>query len=223
MGKIGLRTLIAVGLLVILLPFIILEIFTERKTYFPYFGTLHVLADVNLRCYLHYANDYPGQLPAAEFLVSTMEDRDITLNIAQEQPLKEFGVVTLVDSRKLGKYLYTNKVPDSNIPENYVYIYACCAAVKEKPKGKYWAYKIKNFFDYWVLLGLETNEPDMDTWIIRSNIPPIPGCYLTGDGHVYYPDSVVPALRAYYPNIEIRKQQLLKVEVVYKGGHKIGD
>lgn len=170
---------------------------------------------------MHYTNDYPGQLPTAEFLVSIIENRDIGLNIAKEQTLKEFGIVTLLDRRKICKYLYTNKVPHGNIPENHVYIYACCAAVKEKPKGKYWSYKIKNFSDYWVLIGIEPNEPDMDTWIIRSNIPPLPGCYLTGDGNIYYPNSTVTALRAYYPNVEMRKQQILKVEVLYKGGRRI--
>jgi hypothetical protein len=178
----------------------------------PYIHSLFQVSNVSSECYM-YSCDESGALPSAEYLSESKERGTyIDLRVPKDQPLKEFGIEVMADNKTGEKYLYTRNVPDINNIGEDTYIFMCRAAVNENSEKDYLAYDARDFRNVWALLGVRKGV--FVTLVIRSPLPPIPGCYFTTNHVLKYPSDLFVAARTYYPHITLSEKTLIQTKLI---------
>ena len=203
-------------ILIIILGFYLLLVSTIPPLYPATRGVLSYFGH-NLDLYL---NDYRGQWPSIEDVLTISHRLDSPQELPEggffphnvyypeEQLLEHDSIYIFKHKTRPEIYLVTNKVDEQNVPEGYAMIYACSAALKEKPKGRYWAHKAEDFQNYWVVNTICKGANETEEF--RSSLPPFPGCLFGPDKKVYYPASILPVIKEYYPNLQLPEEMILR-------------
>jgi len=138
------------------------------------------------------------------------------LSLHQSQPLSEFGICQLYSAKTDEAYLYGHNDEyirgafEGDEGEILSYIAVTTTAVRENPKGVYHAYEIRPGEEKWVI--------DWSGYprLVESPVPPIPGCVYScseEEEAVYFPEKIIPALKAYYPNVKVPEELIMRTRL----------
>jgi len=136
------------------------------------------------------------------------------LSLHPEQPLAKFGICQLYSKRTGEIYLYGHPNYDKSLErydkdtgEGTSYIFVTTTAVREGPKGVYHGYKYMYGEERWVVNWCGRDR------LVESPVPPIPGCiffYSEKKEIIYFPEEIIPILKAYYPNVKVPEELILR-------------
>lgn len=109
-------------------------------------------------------------------------------------------------------------------PRGASLVVACVMATRKDPNNVYIPYNMyparnkksvsREAWETWYFVT--ENDGVVITYHIQSVIPPIPGCLAYIDmmesklSKFYYPEKIIPAFKAIYPNAEIPEEQILR-------------
>ncbi len=176
--------------------------------------------------------------PAADTLATDIQNitsadtqpyEQIDIYILKSERIKQeflYGPNNFIDSSKLERII--NKFYSSETYKNMLVaapVILCVKAAKEDPDGVYYAYheyppRLQKIFPpevwkTWVCTIMVDNRL-APTFEIFSDTPPIPGCLMYMDdlkpelNKFYYPEEILPAFKAIYPNAKIPEDQILR-------------
>jgi hypothetical protein len=134
------------------------------------------------------------------------------IELPEKQPLKKYGIYFLLSRKTQEIYLFfggNQKEVEPSISyrgkEMYL-IYTASISTKEAPKGRYHGYRFKYNEERWLIFLAYDSIT-----LVESQVPPFPGSYYSReDGKIYYPESIVPAAKEYYPHLEIPDDLILR-------------
>lgn len=225
------KIIIYVIVLILLVPMIDLIICLNRG--YGFLGTTYRMERLyqksyqNMRPIVNYISDYYSNTPdvktwpKAELISQDIEN----IQLCDKQPYKNMNVWIIKNTPKKDKFLYTpisiSENPELlNDPNYLATVIICDYAEREQPEGSYHPYDgvpefvIKKqqpeYWACWTSLGAFLNY--------TSDSPPIPGAILiTSSGRLensdiscYYPEKLVPTVKAIYPNLEITNDKIFK-------------
>ncbi len=206
---------------------LIIEIGTAMTRGYGFFTTSRIrLKNINFKAMLDldllnkYSNTYwENTQKEVRPSIKDIDGNIPKLCVSKNQPYKNYDI-WILESKSSGlKYLYKPFPFDwSNRHMSGNFIISCAAAVREEPKGIYHPYKKYPEFvlkelggERWACYCNSTA-----TMGIKSDIPPIPGAFFGngtekyGEEKIYYPKSLLPVMKAIYPNAVIPPDQIIK-------------
>jgi len=157
--------------------------------------------------------------------------------LVEDQPYTKFGIYILKSKKTKQLFLCFSEglLPNSKLgvlrgklwetrKVDAVTIFVCVMAAREEPRGVYHAYKdypsrLKKTIgaEAWkTWYFIEGDDGFYITYYVQSDVPPIPGCLAYTDqrepqlSKFYYPEEIMPAFKAIYPNTEIPQEQILR-------------
>ena len=168
--------------------------------------------------------------PAPEVLAAHIPE----IIVPDQQPYRSFGIYVLKSKKTKQGFLYApeNPVPPSKADtiehelwtKRKVWIVpvtACVMATRQDASGTYVpyhdypsAFKKSIPSEAWTTWKV-LMEDDL-TYFVQSDVPPIPGCFAHLDAEqkhlskFYYPEQVLPVLRAVYPKASVPEDQVLR-------------
>jgi len=203
--------------------------------YVPAMTTLYHIDDYFLASWRHYYNEEKPEgldyrWPDAKTIAANIPEVSFTEN----QPYTKFGIYILKSRHTEQLFLYSpiDVLTDSNLTRmkdklretsgiHAFPVIMCVMAAGEGQSGEYVAYpayplRFKELFGAeewkkWYFIVREHFES-----FVQSDIPPIPGCLARTSeenrklGKFYYPEEIILAFKAIYPNADIPEEQILR-------------
>ena len=196
----------------------------------------HVLTKFQLieQYYRKHYREFDGKWPDAEIIAANVPE----VVLAKNQPYTKFGIfiLELEDTKEAVLHSTNETVENSKLrrmSENLLKnrkvdaspVVVCVMGAREVSPGVYEPYKdypkiLKEDFGseawktWWYIDFWEEDGPY--TYYVQSDIPPIPGCLAHGSvqnrksNKFYYPEEILPAFKAIYPNADIPEDQILR-------------
>ncbi len=198
----------------------------------PYDRAANVLWEVDEFCRT-YLRDGPGRWPAAETLAENIPD----LMLDSNQPYRLYEIYVLRTLKTKQWFLYSTETSSdfltasdlegAGVPSRGAMLHPvvmCVMGTHEVAPGEYRPYN-----EYPAALVRIIGEEAWITWVclsanglltgfFQSAIPPVPGCialeYVSKPerSKFYYPEAVLPKLRAIYPNVQVPEELILRTE-----------
>jgi len=194
----------------------------------PYDRARYVLWLVKDFCE-RYVPEHDGAWPSPETLAANVPD----LSLDASQPYSSAGVYVLKTLRTNQWFLYSPEIPvtggnwsateDVGDGGLILPLAMCVMASREVGPGEYRAYN-----EYPPALAREIGEDAWRTWyflsgierlvfFVESDTPPVPGCLWAihdrqrrEKDRLYYPEMILPYLKAIYPNAKVSEGQIVR-------------
>jgi len=232
---------------IIFTAFIFLSIILHTGAFLRFFGRAlppsyrnmgEVMMSIYKSCERN-MNKFGYDWPEANVLVDDLEN----LSFSESQPYKEYGIYVL-ESKKIPHKILYSKIPFFNSGEiqrmeqnlesrskiGSSLVVCCVKGLEKGPEGDYWLYDLDYYdekgevpIEIWKSWRVITKDKGIHD--LTSDIPPIPGCFCDweskelGKSNFYFPEKILPALHEVYPDVNVPKEQIIRIDV--NGGVKL--